>query len=182
MITAPSWSGDFGVKIVRSRSADRSPWIITPGLGDLLEAGLAFEHDERALAVGRQPGRGAGDLGRDVDHGARLGRRQEPAERSDPPDALERASELRLEDDDEGEQPDDRATLEDPGQQPQVEGDGEGVDQDQDADADHQADRARPADQAEQPVDQKRGDPDVDDRRQAHLIEDRREEGHRPRV
>ena len=30
MMTAPSCSGDFGEKIVRRRSADRSPWIITP--------------------------------------------------------------------------------------------------------------------------------------------------------
>ena len=153
------------------------------GLGHLLEPGLALEHDERALAVGRQLGRRAGDLGRDVDGGARLGRRQEPAERPDPPDALERAAQLGLEDDDEGEQADDRAGLEDLGQQPQVE-------------RDRQARRpctrtltpmtrrtARvPRIRLEQPVDEERGDPDVDDRRQVDLIEDRLEKRHRPRV
>ena len=91
------------------------------GLGDLLEAGLALEHDQGALAVRRQLGRGARDLGRDMDRGARLGRRQEPAEGADPADALERPAQLRLEDDDEGEQADDGAGLEDLGEQAQVE-------------------------------------------------------------
>ena len=92
-----------------------------PGLGDLLETGLALEDDQGAVAVGRQPGRGPGDLGRDVDRRARLGRREEPGERPDPADAFERPAQLRLEDDHEGEQADDGAGLEDLGQQPQVE-------------------------------------------------------------
>jgi hypothetical protein len=29
-MTAPSWSADFGMNTVRRRSAERSPWIITP--------------------------------------------------------------------------------------------------------------------------------------------------------
>ena len=153
------------------------------GLGHLFEAGLALEHDQGALAVHRQLRRGARDLIRDMDGGARLGRRQEPAEGADPADALERPPQLRLEDDDQGEQADDRAGLEDLREEAEVERDREGVDQEQDADADHQADRARPPDELEQPVDQKRGDPDVDDRVQVDLIEDRREERrHRARV
>ena len=123
MITAPSWRAVRGAKIVRSRSADRSPWIITPGLGDLLEAGLALDHDERAVALRRQAAGGPRDLGRDVLGGPRLGRRQEPAERADAADALERPPQLGLEDDDEGEQADDGAGLEDLGQQAQVERD-----------------------------------------------------------
>ena len=46
------------------------------------------------------------------------------ANEPDPPDPLERAAELRLEDDDEREQADDGARLEDLGEQPQVEGTG----------------------------------------------------------
>ena len=129
MITAPSWSGDFG-REDRAQQVGRHVAVDHhPGLGDLLEAGLALEHDQGALAVGRQLGRGARDLGRDVLDGARLGRRQEPAERADPADPLERPPQLRLEDDDEGEQADDGAGLEDLGEQPQVERDGQRVDQ-----------------------------------------------------
>jgi hypothetical protein len=152
------------------------------GLGDLLETGLALEDDEGALADGGQLGRRARDLGRHMGDRTRLRGRQEPSERTDPTDALEGASQLRLEDDHEGEQADDCAGLEDLGEQPQVECDRKGIDEDEDADADHQADRARPADEAEQPVDEERGDSDVDDRRQVNLVEDRREWGHRPRV
>ena len=87
------------------------------GLGDLFEARLALEHDEGALAIGRQFGGRPRDLGRDVDRDARLRRRQEPAERPDPPDPLERPAQLGLEDDDQREQADDRAGLEDLGQE-----------------------------------------------------------------
>ena len=151
------------------------------GLRDLLEAGLALEHDQRAVAVGRQQRRRPGDLVRDVVDGPLLGRREEPVERPDPADPLERAAKLRLEDDDEGEQADDGEGLEDLGEEPQVEGAGRGVDREQDADADHEADRAGPADQAEQPVDQERRDPDVDQRGQVDLVDDRLEKlRHRP--
>ena len=44
---------------------------------------------------------------------------------------------------------------------------GQAVDHEQDADADDEPDGARSADQAEEPVDEERRDPDVDDRRQA---------------
>jgi len=115
--------------------------------------------------------------------GARLGRRPEPAERTDPPDALEGAAQLGLEHDDEGEQADDRTGLQDPGQEPQVERDGQDVHDEQDAHADDQADGPCPPDQAEQPVDQERGEPDIEDRGQAHLFEDRSQElRHRVRV
>ena len=152
------------------------------GLGHLLEPGLALEHDEGALADRRQLGRRAGDLGRDVDGGPRIGRRQEPAERPDAADPLERAAQLGLEDDDEGEDADDRAGLHDLGQEPQVERHGEAVEDDEDAHADDEPDRARPADQLEQPVDEERSDPDIDDGRQVDLIEDRLDKRHRPRV
>ena len=182
MMTAPSWSADFG-REDRAQQVGRHVAVDHhAGLGDLLEAGLALEHDQRALAVGGEPGRRAGDLGRDVDRGARFGRRQEPAEGADPADPLERAAQLGLEDDHEREQADDGAGLQDLGQQAQVEGDRQAVDQDEDADTDDQADRARPADELEQPVDQERRDPDVDDRVQLDLIEDRPMKLHGSRV
>ena len=56
MITAPSWSSVRGAKIVVSSSCDRSEWSMTPDLGDLLEARLPLEHDQRAVAVARQDG------------------------------------------------------------------------------------------------------------------------------
>ena len=99
----------------------------------------------------------------------------------DPADPLERAAQLRLEDDDEGEQADDREGLEDLGQEAQVERAGGRVDREQDADADDEADGAGAPDQAEQPVDQERRDPDVDQRGQVDLADDRLEKlRHRP--
>ena len=103
------------------------------GLGDLLEAGVALEDDERAVAVGREQRRGVGDLVGDVLDGALLSRRQEPVERADAADPLERAAQLGLEDDDEREQPDDGAGLEDLGQELEPEEAGRGVDREQDA-------------------------------------------------
>ena len=60
-------------------------------------------------------------------------------------------------------------------------GDRQDVDEEEDADADDEADGAGAADQAEQPVDEQGGDPDVDQRGQVDLFEDRPEElRHRP--
>ena len=42
---------------------------------------------------------------------------------------------------------------------------GERVHEDQHGDADDEADRPRPLDQAEEPVDQEGGEPDIDERR-----------------
>ena len=53
---------------------------------------------------------------------------------------------------------------------------GREVDDEQDRHADDEANRARAPDEAEQPVDEERRDPDVQDGRQANLIQDRREE------
>ena len=50
------------------------------GLGHLLEPGVAFQHDQRAVAVGRQQGGGPGDLLGDPVDGSLLRRRQEPVE------------------------------------------------------------------------------------------------------
>ena len=60
-----------------------------PGLGDLLEAGLALEDDERAVAVRGQVRGGPGHLVGDMVDRPRVGRRQEPGERADPADAVE---------------------------------------------------------------------------------------------
>ena len=150
------------------------------GLGHLLEPGLALDDDEGAMALGRQGGGGARHLVRDVLGDARVDRRQQPRERADPADALKGAAQLGLEDDDEGEQADDGAALQDPRQQDEVERDRQEVDDDQDADPDDESDGTGPADQAEEPVDEERGDADVDHRAQVHLSEDRSEElGHR---
>src|SRR4029078_5817594 len=112
---------------------------------------------------------------------ARIGTRQDPAEGADAPDALERAPDLGLEDDDEREQPDDGAALEAPPQQLEAEGDCQHVHDDQDADTDHETYGTGPADQAEQPIDQEGRDPDIDDGREANLLKDRSEEiRHRP--
>src|SRR5512135_1757062 len=127
------------------------------------------------MALGRQQGRGTRDLG-----GHDVGRpslgRQQPAQRADPTDPVERQAELRLEHDDEGEQPDNRAGLQDLRQEPQLEGLGREVHDEQDRHADDEPHRAGPADDAEQPVDQERRDPDVEDRRGTDLVEDRGEE------
>ena len=124
MITAPSWSGgprreDRAQQVGRHVAVDHHA-----GLGDLLEAGLALEHDERAVAVGGQLGRRPGDLGR------RRARRRaiSAGDRSQPNDptrpmrsSARRSSGWKI--DDEREQADDRAGLQDLGQQPQVEHD-----------------------------------------------------------
>ena len=52
MITAPSWSGLRGMKIVSSRSGERSRVDHHAALRDLAEAGLALEHHQRAGPVG----------------------------------------------------------------------------------------------------------------------------------
>ena len=85
-----------------------------------------------------------------------LGRRHEPGQRADPADPLQGPPQLRLEHDDEREQADDGARLEDLRQEAQLERLGRRVDREEDADADDEPDGARPADQAEQPVDQQR--------------------------
>ena len=74
-----------------------------------------------------------GDRVGDVLDGPLLRRRQQPVERPDPADPLERAAQLRLEDDDEREQADDGARLEDLGEQLEAEEPGRGVDREQDA-------------------------------------------------
>src|ERR1051325_3972002 len=70
-------------------------------LGVLLKTGLALEHDERALAAFREAAARPGDLVDRALHTLRLVRTQrtvDPTAQS--PDALHRAPELRLEDDD----------------------------------------------------------------------------------
>ena len=144
-------------------------------LGDLLETRIPFEHDQGAIPIGREQRRRPGNLVGDALDGPLLRRREEPVERPDAADPLERPAELGLEDHDEGEQADDREGLEDLGEQPEVERPGCGIDREEDADPDHEADRAGSADQAEQPVDQERRDADVDQRGQVDLTDDRRD-------
>ena len=152
------------------------------GLGDLLEAGLPLQHDQGAVALARQHARGLGDLGGDVLDGALPGRREQPAERPDAPDALEAAPELGLEHDDEREQADDRARLQDLREQPQLEPLGQRVDAEQDRDADDEGDGAGAPDQAEQPVDEQRRDRDVEEGRQRGLSDERLDEREHPRA
>jgi hypothetical protein len=145
------------------------------GLGDLLQARVPLEDDQRAVTLAGEERCCPGDLVGDPVDRALLRWREEPVERADAADPLERPAELRLEDDDEGEQADDRQGLEDLGEEAEVEDAGGGVDREQDTDTDHEADRARAPDQAEQPVDEERGDPDVDQRGQVDLFDDRLE-------
>src|SRR5664280_1375851 len=151
------------------------------GLRDLLEAGFPL-HDHqgpesRARQVGRSARHGEGHL-----LGAPLvGGRGEPGERSNPSDPLEGAAELGLEDDHEREQADDRTGLHELGEQAQAHGLGDRIDQEDHAAADHEPDCARPAYQAEEPVDDERGDRDVDERDRSNLSDQRLEElRHRP--
>ena len=80
--TAPSWSGDFGEKIVRTRSAERSPWIITPvsaicsrPVSRSITMSAPWPSAERTAAA-------RDDLGRDQLGDPRLGRhRASPASR-----------------------------------------------------------------------------------------------------
>ena len=146
------------------------------GLGDLLEPGLPFHDDQRAVPVARQSGRRRGHLVGDPLDGAQLRPGMQPGERTDTADPVERAPQLGLEDDDEGEQRHDRAALEDLAEQPEPQDLGEAVDEQQDRDADDQANRLRAADEAEQPVDEECRDPDVEHRGQRHLSEDRLEQ------
>jgi hypothetical protein len=90
-------------------------------------------------------------------------RDDEPAERADAADPLETSAQLRLKDDDEREEADDRARLQDLRQQLETQGLCQDIDDVEDRDADHEAHRAGAADQAEQPVDQQRGQRDIED-------------------
>ena len=142
-------------------------------LRDLLEARLTLEHDQCPVALRREQGRGSRDLGGDVLGLPLGGGRQQPGQRADTADPLERPAQLRLEYDHEGKDADDRSGLENLGQQTQAQRLGCRIDEEQDADADHQSYGASPADQAEQPVDEECGDPDVDQRGRSNLIQDR---------
>ena len=183
----PVADDDRAIMERRTRREDRAQQIgrhiavdHDASLRDFLQPGLTLKDDERALTVGRQGGSGPRHLDGNVDDGPLLRGREQPAERADATDAFEGTPQFGLEDHNESEQADDGAALQDLRQQAQVDGDREGIDKDQDTDADHQTDSARPSDQAEQPVDEERRDPDVDDRRQVDLVEDRSEElGHR---
>ncbi len=95
------------------------------GLGDLLESGLALEDDERAVALGGQPAAARATSAATCSTARDSAGESSQRERADPTDPLERPAQLRLEDDDQGEQADDRAGLEDPGQQDEVERDGQ---------------------------------------------------------
>ncbi len=73
------------------------------GLGDLLQAGLALEDDQRTVALRGQVGCGPRHLRGDVFGLALFSRRDQPREGSDATDPFEATAKLRLEDDDEGE-------------------------------------------------------------------------------
>ena len=111
------------MKIVRSRSAETSPWSITPVSATSSSPVSRSSTISAPWPSADSPAAARATSVGDVLDGARLGRRQEPAERADPADPLERPAELGLEDDDEGEQADDGAGLEDLGQEAQVERD-----------------------------------------------------------
>ena len=97
-----------GMKIVRSRSAERSPWIITPvsaissrpvSRSRTMSAPWPLRRQQAAAARATSSATCSAH--------ALVGRRHEPRERAHPADPLEGAPQLRLEDDDEGEEADD---------------------------------------------------------------------------
>ena len=144
-----------------------------PGLGDLLQPGLPLEHDQGTMSVRRQqPSSGCHDLCHAF-AGALLGRREQPGERAHPADPLEGPPELRLEDHHEREQADHGTGLHDLGQQPQAERLGRSVYGEQDGHADDEPDGAGPADEAEEPIDEEGGDPDIDQGGRFDLTQDR---------
>ena len=132
-----------------------------PGLGDLLQARVPLQDDERSVPVAREQRRCPRNLGGNLVRGAMLGG-EEPGERPDAADPLEGAPQLGLEDHHEREEADHGARLEDLGEEPEVERLGREVDDEEDAHADHEANGPGSADEAEEPIDQDRGDPDVD--------------------
>ncbi len=144
-------------------------------LGDFLETGVALQHDERPMTVTGHEGSSSRHLGRHV-----LGRgvlaREEPRQRTDPTNPVQCSTQLRLEDDHQGKQANDRPGLQDLGEEAQRQRLRHEVDAKQNADPDHKAHCTSSPDQAEQPVDQERSDPDVEQRRWPNLIEDRRED------
>ena len=149
------------------------------GLGDLLEASLALEHDQGAVTVVRHHAGGLGDLAGHVLDLALGGGGEDPADRADPADPLKGAAQLRLEDDDKREQAHDGAGLEDLREQAELQELGEGIDAEQDGYADDEGDGSRAADQAEHPIDEQRRDRDVEDSRRRDLPDEQFDElGH----
>ena len=136
------------------------------GLGGVLEARLPLDDDERARPV-RGEGRGGPRQGPCHTLGEARGARwcECPAERADPADALQAPPQLGLEDDHERQQSHHGTRLEDPGQQPQVQQLGHGVHAIQHDGTDDQPDRPGPLDEAEQAVEEQRGEGDVEHRR-----------------
>ena len=121
MITAPSWSGVRGMKIVRRRSAERSAWIMTP------VSAISSRPVSRSSTISAPwPSADSSVAAWATSSATCSTARCSAGERSqanDPtrPIRSSAAAQLRLEDDDEREQADDGARLEDLGDQPQVE-------------------------------------------------------------
>ena len=165
MITAPSWSAVRGMKIVRSRSAERSPWIITP-VSAISSSPVSRSITMSAPWPSADSGGGrARDLVRDVLGGPRA-RPATAATRTSRPGRCARGP---------GAAPAGRRRRARTGRRPRrvcriwvsrrrLQGLASDVDDEQDADADDEPDGAGPADQAEEPVDEERGDPDVEHR------------------
>ena len=100
-------------------------------------------------------------------------------ERAQTADPVERSPQFGLEDDHQGEETDVRPRLQDDRQQPQIERHGGAVDEEKQAHADDEPNRARPPDQAEEPVDQEGRDRDIGHDVRADLVEHRLDQWHR---
>jgi hypothetical protein len=94
-----------GVRGAKSppRSALTSAWIITP-VSATSSRPVSLEDDQRAVAVGRQ-GDAAWATSSAMCSTVRVSAREEPVERADPADPLERPAELGLEDGDQANRP-----------------------------------------------------------------------------
>ena len=161
-MTAPSWSGERGVKIVSSSSTDSSALIMTP------VSAVSCSPVSRSITINAPIFCGASSNADCAMVAACFcterrapGTNIQPSEPTRPMRS-KATPQLGLEDDDQRQQAEHRAGLQDLRQELQAERLGERVDRVQDRDADDQADRTRAADQTEQPVDQQRGQRDVE--------------------
>jgi len=94
----------LGEKSVTSRSAETSAWSMTPF--SAISAGRSsFHHDECAMALARQPLGCARNLGCDVHGCSTAPRRDQPAQRAEPANSIERPPELGLKDNHQGKRP-----------------------------------------------------------------------------
>ena len=148
--TAPSWSGEYGLKMVASRSADTVARMQSRCRG-IRRADLALDHDDGAGGAPAQPLHRLGDL---LGH-ARPGPAAEHAEHAALPQPREGLPQLGLEHDQHGEHSVGEYHAEEIGDHAQLEQEGDQIDDGEHQQAEHDLECPRADEKPEQRVERR---------------------------